>query len=212
MQQIDIRQTLLEARKAYRFLYEYQKRILDLVNFIGDKFGFSYQGGYPKFSVVTPRYGKGDWTSWAWDWLNMYYYEFNFEGKEETNNNKIYFSIFVLNDTGFFKAKEKNEKNEKADKEYTNTFEDVESSESKLIFVVGKKDWSEKELKGFWQELDFILEEVEEKDFKQEKVFCKSYSLEDFADEKSALVCIENFKTFSNEKGIKLKKVDKESV
>lgn len=200
--QMEIKKTLLEARKAYRFLYEYQRRILDLVDFISKKYDYTYQGGYSKFSNVTPRDGKGNLKSWAWDWLNMYYYEFHFNTRK-VGNDEIHFSIFVLNDTGFFKAKEKNEK---TDKPYTYTFENVEFSESKLIFVVGKNQWIGKGFaKDDWGTSEFVLEEtgIYQEDENQLMLF-KSYSLEKFTDEESALRCIGDFQKYCSENKIQL--------
>jgi hypothetical protein len=94
---------LLEIRKSYCLLFQYQARILDLIGFIGDSFECKYEGGYPRFSNSAPNKGKGRLDNWAWDWLNMYYYEFNFTRKSA----KITFSVFLLNDTGFYETKEK---------------------------------------------------------------------------------------------------------
>ena len=40
MHQEDMDRTLLSARKAYRFLFEYQTRIKDLAHFISTKYDF----------------------------------------------------------------------------------------------------------------------------------------------------------------------------
>lgn len=182
-----INQTLLEARKSYRFLYDYQKRILDLISFIGGKYGLKYKGGYSKFSNSSPRDGKGNLGNWAWDWLNLYFYEFNFEPKK-VNDNTIYFAVFILNDTGFFEAHYENE----ADKLNTNTFKSVEESESKLIFVVGKNMW-----KGWglsWDEPEFISKEYgNRKEGDNGLMFFKHYSLENFENEEKAISCIKDF-------------------
>lgn len=199
--QKEIKKTLLEARKAYRFLCEYQRRILDLIDFIGKKYDYTYQGGYSKFSDVTPRNGKGYLNNWAWDWLNMYYYEFHFNTRK-VGNDDIYFSIFVLNDTGFFKVKEKNEK---ADKRYTNTFEKVEFSESKLIFVAGKNQWTTKNsfTKNDWSTSEFVLEETGiYQENENQLILFKSYSLEKFYNEESALRCIEDFQKYCKQNEI----------
>lgn len=198
---MDIEKTLLEARKAYRFLYEYQRRILDLADFISKKYDYTYQGGYSKFSHVTPRDGKGNLKSWAWDWLNMYYYEFHFDTKKVSDDD-IYFSIFVINDTGFFQAKEKNGK---ADKKYTNTFENVEFSESKLVFVAGKNQWTNGKdvAKNNWSANEFVLEETGiYKENDNQLMLFKSYSLEKFTDEESTLRCIEDFQKYCKQNGI----------
>ncbi len=114
MQKNNTKELLIEVRKSYRLLYQYQKRILDLVDYIGKKYGLNYNGGYPKFSGVTPRNGSGNLNLWAWDWLNMYYYEFHFSHKK-SGNDTLFFSVFLLNDNGFFKNN-----NEKKNKQNVN--------------------------------------------------------------------------------------------
>ncbi len=154
--QNNISQTLLEVRKAYRFLYSYQKRILDLISFIGGKFGFKYNGGYPKFSSPAPRNGKGYLNLWSWDWLNLYYYEFHFENFI-IQEDQIYFSIFLLNDTGYFESRQDNN----IAKTSVGKFKLVEDSKSELIFVIGKNMWD-----GWgydWDEPEFILQSYGEK-------------------------------------------------
>jgi len=101
----ELKNSLIEVRKAYRLLYDYQKKVLDLVQFIGTEFGRSYKGGYSKYSNVTPRNGKGHLSNWGWDWLNMYYYEFNFHNEE----NKDFFSVVLISDTGYYEAKDEDE-------------------------------------------------------------------------------------------------------
>ena len=78
MQVNDIDKITLEARKAYRFLFEYQAHILDLMKFIQSSYGLKYIGGYSMFSNSTPQRGKGNLDNWSWDWLNMYFYQFAF--------------------------------------------------------------------------------------------------------------------------------------
>ncbi len=96
----DFGNALVDVRKAYRLLFLYQKRVMELVQFMGDTLSFNYKGGWSWFSANTPSKGKGSLENWAWDWLNMYFYEFNFSSKE-INKNKINFSILLQSDTGF---------------------------------------------------------------------------------------------------------------
>jgi hypothetical protein len=78
----DFENALIDVRKAYRLLYLYQRRVMDLVQFIGDSLTFRYAGGWSWFSDNTPKGGKGSLENWAWDWINMYFYEFNFSAKK----------------------------------------------------------------------------------------------------------------------------------
>lgn len=195
----NIKDTLQEARKAYRFLYDYQKRILDLVSYIGGKYGFRYRGGYSKFSNSSPRDGKGNLGNWAWDWLNLYFYEFNFEPKT-TSKDTIYFAIFILNDTGYFDAKNEKE----ANKLDTSSFKSVEEAESKLIFVAGKNMWS-----GWgvnWDEPEFLSQGYGDKKENENKLMVfKHYSLENFENEEKAMSCIKDFEQYCTKNNIEFK-------
>lgn len=200
----NINTVLLEARKAYRFLYNYQRRVLDLASYIGGKYGFRYRGGFTKFSDPTPKEGKGHLSCWSWDWLNMYYYEFNFTpmaiGKDGPT---LYFSIFILNDSGFFDARD-DEDEAKVSKTNTNTFKSVEESRTEMIFVAGRNYWDGWE--HDWDGPEFISKPYGEKrnDSSGIMVF-KHYSLERLQNEEGAMACIKDFQTLCNEKGIDIK-------
>lgn len=203
-------EVFLEVRKAYRFLFEYQKRVLELADYIGNTLGFNYLGGYPKFSNVTPRNGYGTLNSWAWDWLNMYFYEFRFipHKDKKTQKDKVNFSVFILNDTGYYDV----EKERRADKTKTDTYKSVEDSASKLILVAGRymgnentwSDWGKWKYEGnipdFLKESEGFL-----KDYHDGDRFYKHYPLERFINEKDALDCITDFVQLCNKHNIELK-------
>lgn len=196
-----ISSTLLEVRKAYRLLYNYQDRLLDLVSYIGGKYGFSYKGGYSKFSDVAPRNGGGHLDNWAWDWLNLYFYQFDFKPKAgEKLEPTIHFSVFVVNDTGYFDARDADDER-KTSKLDTTTFNSVEESKSKLIFVAGK------DLGVVWgvdcDNPEFISQPSGEKTADDGGIMVfKHYSLERFENEEDAISCLKDFERLCNKKGI----------
>lgn len=202
MQKNNTKELLAEVRKSYRLLYQYQKRILDLVDYIGKKYGLSYNGGYPKFSGIAPRNGSGNLNSWAWDWLNLYYYEFHF-GNKKSGDDTLFFSIFLLNDNGFFKAN--NER--KINKTSISKFTDSDDSESELIFVVGKNLW---EGWGYnWDEPEFILKKFGEKRKDENEIMIfKHYSLELFEDENKAIKQVKDFEMTCSNNDIKFEMIE----
>lgn len=110
------------------------------------------------------------------------------------------FSFSTIQD--FFKPKKKNEK---ADERYTNTFEKVEFSESNLIFVAGKNQWRNGNgfTKNNWSTSEFVLEETGiYQENENQLILFKSYSLEKFYDEESALRCIEDFQKYCKQNEI----------
>lgn len=199
----ELKSSLIEVRKAYRLLYDYQRKVLDLVQFIGSEFGRSYNGGYSKYCEASPRNGKGSLDQWAWDWLNMYYYEFNFHDLK----NKDYFSIVLISDTGFYEAK--NENSNFDNKLEVGKYKNAENSQTKLSFVYGDKIL---ECDGFlkndcWEDPEFLLKSqgVFNKEDKSGKMIFKSYNLEEFSDKENAVINLRNFSDFCSENGINFK-------
>lgn len=187
---------LLQVRKAYRLLYDYQSRILDLVSFCGSRMGFKYLGGYPKFSDASPRKGKGTLDSWSWDWLNMYFYQFKFEEQVFFNDNdknevieyKLQLSIFIVSDDGYF-----NEKSKAKSRLDIENFASVESSKTKIIFLIGKNGWKTLWDSGDWSSREFICGETNLKDDKDTIMFKQVYSLNDFINEQTTMATLKRF-------------------
>jgi hypothetical protein len=191
--------TLQEVRKAYRLLFDYQTRVLDLIGFIGSSFNYDYNGGYSKFSNGSPNNGKGKLSLWAWDWLSMYFYEFNFITKKDN----MAFAVFLVNDTGYF---QKN-KESKIAKTTVSAFDAVENSKTKLIFVVGKNTWD-----GWgknWDNENFILEEAGHKILDDKVMLFKSYLLDDFFDEEKAIEKLKDFENYCKSYGVNFKYKEK---
>ena len=126
---------ILDVRKSYRTLYVYQKMVLDLAKYIGGRMSFNYAGGFPIFSSVTPRPGRGDFNSWAWDWLNMYYYEFNYTPVLQTNSG-LKLSVEIISDTGYWLSQHQGLSRIDLDR-----FELPEQSGTKLLFIIGRDVW-----------------------------------------------------------------------
>ncbi|GGK70003.1 hypothetical protein ACD591_03755 [Rufibacter glacialis] len=194
----EIKEILIDVRNSFRFLFQYQKRVLDLVSYIGSSYGFRYSGGFTKFSGPTPRNGKGSLSNWAWDWLPFYFYEFYF-GKLNIGQHEIAFSVFILNDTGFFAANELS----KTSKTKVSSFESAENSDTKLIFVAGKNLWEP--WGNNWNTSDFVLKNsgIKLKDENSIMIF-KSYNLEEFINEDSALIRLKDFESHCAQNNIQL--------
>ena len=118
---------ILNIRNSFRLLYFFNRRILDLMKYIGKKFNLPYAGGYSKFSKSSPKDGKGKLDAWAWDWMNLYFYEFNFI------KDKICLSILLQCDTGMWDTDVKQLDVEK--------FEKTTRSKTKLIFVFNNNEY-----------------------------------------------------------------------
>ena len=123
MDKNEFNSALLDVRKAYRLLYLYQRRILDLVSFIGDRLSIEFKEGWSYFSNTARTGSRVHLDRWAWDWLSMYFYEFYF-GQIITN---YYFALVLQNDSGFFEM-------DNVSKLDVEKFLPVEKSQTRLIF------------------------------------------------------------------------------
>lgn len=134
---IQIESSLADVRRAYRLLHDYQRSALDTIKYIAARLGFVYRNGGPNFSDPAPRTGSSDLLDrWAWDWLNLVFFDFTFKPAEEpAEAQPVLFAIFLVSDTGYFLS-------ERADvhKTRTETFETPESSGTKVGFFFFR-DW-----------------------------------------------------------------------
>lgn len=202
----EIKESLIEVRKAYRLIFDFQSRILDLISFIKGKMNFEYSGGFVKYSNQSPKNGSGGLKQWSWDWLNFYFYEFHFK-KKIINSDEINFSIFLLCDTGYFESRKDNT----ISKLEINKYKSPQDSSTKLIFVVGKNTWSFFS-ESNWNNLDFTLKEFDVKENDNGIMIFKSYNLENFADESSANNVLKEFIDFSNSHSIPLEIVERDFI
>lgn len=188
----ELSESLKEVRKAYRLIFDFQSRILDLMSFIKGKLDFEYEGGYVKYSNQSPRNGSGGLKLWSWDWLNLYFYEFHFKSKI-VNSDKINFSIFLLCDSGYFESKKDNSLSKLNVEKYKNSDESV----TKLIFVAAKNTWRHFAEEN-WNNTFFTLSDSGQKKEENGIMIFKSYNLEMFGDEISATSVLKDFVLYAN--------------
>ena len=124
----ELSKALVEVRKEYRLIYQFQDQILKLINYIGSFYGLKYYGWWQKFSGKLPTQHKSIKPDrWAWDWLPMYYSEFIFQGEG------FAFSIILAPDTGWFDKFYEEEKIN-VEKLEIDEFETIENSRALIIF------------------------------------------------------------------------------
>ncbi|RTQ51743.1 hypothetical protein EJV47_08085 [Hymenobacter gummosus] len=191
----EMESVLLDVRRAYRLLYLYQNRVLNTVRFIGERMGFDYEGGYPWFSNNTPREGKwADLESWAWDWLNMYYYEFRFREKV-VGGERIRFSAVIQSDTGHYDGTG-------TEGTQIGLFAPVEQSQTRIHLLVGQDAW----VSDFEQIFPLIHQGANTKPFVGQKsggrLFTKSYPLLAFHGEASSRDTLADFTRLCSHHGL----------
>lgn len=68
----------IDVRNSYRFLYNYQKRVMDLVSFIGHRWNFKFESGESNFCNPPSNWKNIDPNKhWSWDFLLLYNYRAN---------------------------------------------------------------------------------------------------------------------------------------
>jgi len=204
--QENLNNAFVEVRKAYRLLADYQKKVLDLVDFIGNSFGRTYAGGHSKYGDPTPRNGKGSLDLWSWDWLTMYFYEFSF-GTENINNQELTFSVFIVSDTGYYDEKTRNKTLDKRD---TEVFTSPQESETKLIFLVGKDMWEHKGVfVDNFNKPEFLTKSGGKESDEKGIMLYKSYSLANFSNQKNAEEQLKDFEQYCKSYDIEFKFIEK---
>jgi hypothetical protein len=179
---------LADVRSSFRLLYYFNSRILSLMTYIGRKFDIPYIGGWPRYTLPSPRYGKGglDWL--AWDWLNFYFYEFHFAKGE------IKLSVFLVSDTGMWDTDAKPWEVEK--------FEKADKARTKLIFVFSRHDWVMVELSHKVSEkIKTCGETFKILDAENRIKYCMIFNLNEFKDNEATNSSLNRFNEYlkSNE-------------
>ncbi|QIJ89369.1 hypothetical protein C7H62_1560 [Mesoflavibacter sp. HG96] len=168
----------LEVRKAYRLLFDYQRRILDLVKFIGETYDIPFKKGNPLFSSR----GNNRLDNWSWDWIYMYCYDFRFEGKD--NDNPIQFSVILRNDSGYYEANKVNN----ISPFDIELFEPVETSKTELILIAGDLN---KPFDALKESIDKPTGTTEDK-----SIVYKTYNLSCFFTQGEALKQLQDFSSY----------------
>ena len=184
----DFEKMILNIRNSFRLLYFFNRRILDLMKYIGKKLSIPYAGGYSMFSSSSPKDGKGGLDYWAWDWLNLYFYEFRF------NKEKINFSIFLQIDTGKWDAE--------VDYLDVKNFEKTSKAKTKLIFVFNNDDYFDSEKVSVNENLKGEYSETFEITENSKSMFCMVFNINEFKNKISTDSSLQKFIKCLNKNGI----------
>jgi hypothetical protein len=188
----------IDVRKSYRLLYSYQRRMMDLVQFIGTHYGFQYVQGWSEFSSARePK--KLKLNNSAWDMLGMYCFTFQFSTKDFGKYKNIELLVVLVNDTGFYDIS----KNRK-DRVHIDKFSDVNDAKTQLHLCLKttNQDWS------FYHHEMFKAnskKEYTEKTDISDLLIGKKYDLSDFMNEENTLMQLKNFEDFCIKNGIILR-------
>ena len=132
---LEINDALKDVRNAYRLIALYQKRLLDIIKYVSNSYSVNFGSGWSKFTNAASHGNRASIDKSSWDWLSLYLYEFNL-GTLEIDMNKYHFKIVHQADTGYFDASI----DKKFARENVEQFSDVNSSLTRLYFVISKND------------------------------------------------------------------------
>ena len=182
--------TLVDVRKAYRLLYLYQRRVMDTVKYISDVIGVNIEAGFALFSEGSPKsYEKYRNDRLAWDWMNMYMYEF-FCGKQHVDGHEISFAIAVQSDTGYFDAPAGTRNTA------VTSFAPPEDARTRILFFIGKNTWKAEKIGDntgeFYQRHHREFIEKTDKGI----FLAKAFELEEMIDEQSIARCLQELEQF----------------
>jgi len=190
-----LKETFLNIRKSHRLIKEYQERMINLMFYIKEQFSMQEIRGEKHFSNCLSNYKTGnpkikiDKNMWAWDFIYTWEFEYHFGldikrclGREFT------FQIFQISDNGYYKLS-RDAAND------ISTFASVENSDSLLIFVFNSKLPKEK-FTCIQQDTelvkDLFISDKNEYYF-DNKIFAKSYKIEEFYNQDSTDKILNNF-------------------
>jgi hypothetical protein len=142
----DIHQLMEDVRKAHRIIYQFQDRMLQLMNRIANDYGLNHPVGRKRFSNPIGSTRRGNdypeanlrvHDKWVWDMLYTYEFEYYF-GKISRNNLNGCLTVFQISDNGYYLADgHRLEEGESGhlSKRAVNDFWSTDQSDSYLIFV-----------------------------------------------------------------------------
>lgn len=168
---MDIEKALIDVRRSYRLIYEYQRTLLETLSYIENKLNITYSGGYPRWYNNPPNRGAGKLSNSSWDWLSMYSYEFKFRLKAEN----YYFSVLHIADSGCWYPDY-----DSIDTDETSSFESSEKARTYLFFFYGKEKNRDNDIEYVTEEGNIFNEDESFFYSKSPERFIKRYSLSAF--------------------------------
>ncbi len=202
----ELNDVFLDVRKSYRLLYLYQRRVMDLVQFIGTRYEFEPRNGHPFMGSnnqkILPNHS-------SWDYLLLYNCPIRFNTKSFGKYNNVELLITIVSDTGLFDVTtdwwSENTKHQ------IEQFNSVEKSKTQIHIKLKTTGtpWTDYINNCFpADKADFFVKKDNPEDF----LIGKKYDLSNFMNEESTIKQLEDFEEFCRENGIVLRPKEKEEM
>jgi len=198
-----IEHALLDVRKAYRLLHDYQRMVMDAANYIGKQTSLEWYGGWPKYSDATRQGERVKMNHSAWDWLNMMMFEFHFL-RPIDKEKYLRLSILLISDTGFFCAED-----ETLQKANTHGYIPAERAATKLGFIISGEHWPDTSFMGNKATMKKFIEENGElpEEWKRLGIIAICVDLSRIASEEETNSLLDEIVAFANKAGIPLNRI-----
>lgn len=201
----ELESAFCDVRKAHRLIYEYQERMLALIQMIRHKLDMPSMNGYKHFSdPINGRKGKYQVVfdgMWAWDFQYSYIFEYFLGDVQPEKGGYYYLGVIQYTDTGFFE-------NDNEDRCDVSKFAPEEKSGSKLLFFM---EYVPNKCKEVWEKVDYTEQYVYNKEYASMKhtstilypkgkgknaIVLYSIPLSRFIDEKSTIAALQEYVDF----------------
>ena len=187
----DTKQLLENVRAAYRFLYQYQRRIMDLIAYIGTRYGFTIDYGRPIETSFASKSTNPMGGNRAWDYLSAYNHLYVFNQEALKTGERFHLCVSVYTDTGFYDSNHPTKHMTRLE-----TFEPIGSSQSHVYLTLKNWNRSMKPVPFQRAEGDCIYDESEKGRF-----FSTRFMLADMTNEQSVLRVLSEFEVQAKSKG-----------
>lgn len=202
-----------DVRIAFRLLYQYQNRVLNIINYIREQTPFTDMWGGKWFSnpIRTRKSPDKDYANlniwkdmWSWDFLYGYMFDYYF-GSTKIKKKDIEMSIMQVSDDGYFLSNVSS-----ASLTDLSTFADAEDSHSYIVLNVGWDKWmsDDKNDDDLWAFMcDFFANKDDCKVIKEKNCFfiTKRYQMQKFVNQDATDIIIRDYgKLVYDTVGIKL--------
>ncbi|WP_430811622.1 MULTISPECIES: hypothetical protein [unclassified Carboxylicivirga] len=195
--QKDVDEVFLNVRKAYRLLYHYQRRVLDIVQLICSELHFEYENGDPH-ETKSINHDKKNLNRSAWDFLPLYIYKIQMKPRK-VGRKTVSLLIFLQSDSGPYKTDKSLDE--------LSAFESVEKSKSRIHFLLCNKHLDSADYDEFFDDKDIPSKSnnYNSLEYKGGIALIKAFDLCDFINEESAKESLKKLAIrFQKESGVKL--------
>lgn len=197
--------SFVDVRRAYRLLYHYQRRVLDIVRYAGEYLHIHYHSGWPRFCNGLPNgipklHGQATPNRWAWDWIPMY--EYDFHHYKSINGQELRFSMIIQSDTGLYDSEL--DASDGSNRLKLPSFCEESQASTRFVFIVARGNGAEWQssvamLKGKADVGEGLRYESTVGDF---VALAKPYPLSLFADEEGAKKQLDDFVAYCTQNGL----------